>query len=80
MHISVHVSLMLQYIINLSFFGQIKAFIFQNVSYFSQTITKLMLLTQWLWTLIKRLANNWVIDSVVLWQWLCNLILHMKVM
>ena len=42
MHINVHIRL--QYII-LSFFGQIKAFFSQNVSYFSQTFTKLPLLT-----------------------------------
>ena len=44
MHISVHVSL--QYFI-CPFFGQIKAFFSHTVSYFSQTFTKLMLLTLW---------------------------------
>ena len=54
MHINVHVRL--QYIICpfLAKLKQVKAFFSQNVSYFSQTLK-----VQWL-------ANNWVIDNVVL--------------
>ena len=81
MHINVHVRL--QYII-LSFFGQIKAFFLKtfpisakrspNYCYWHyDSILNLNLKVQWL-------ANNWVIDNVVLWEWLCNAILHMKVM
>ena len=55
-HLHVHVSL--QYIMCL-FLSQITAFFSQNVSYFSQTSTKLTLLK------IQRLPNNWVIDNVI---------------
>ena len=65
-YISVHVSL--QYII-CPFFGQIKAFFVKNnVSFFSQTFTKLMLLTQRLWAWIKRLAllGHWQCSSLTM--------------